>query len=193
MIGVHLTATDDMCRAPRPVSYEISPDAIPAVHLERAWQPVLSPTSVVSQARSNRASARCRRDMTVPIGAPVKRHWGPLSPHSVGATTRDEQWTVCRDMIRGGRKGPRAHFTRATISSCRLPHPLAPFEHRRLGTIPASLVGRVRFAPATTCFAPDHKPEMAAAALPSVIGGPRTDRIIIFGSAESERSAQKSA
>jgi hypothetical protein len=57
-------------------------------------------------------------------------HWealGPLGPPSVGAITRDEQWTVCRDMIRGGSNGLRAHFTRATcpthhhieISTCR--------------------------------------------------------------------------
>jgi hypothetical protein len=31
-------------------------------------------------------------------------HWGPLC-RPVGATTRDEQWTVCRDMIRGGSNG----------------------------------------------------------------------------------------
>jgi hypothetical protein len=37
----------------------------------------------------------------------------------------------------GGSKGPRAHFTRATISTFRLPHPLAPFKHRGLGTIPS--------------------------------------------------------
>src|ERR1700747_1291550 len=29
-----------------------------------------------------------------------ERHWGPQGPPSVGATTRDEQWTFCRDMIR---------------------------------------------------------------------------------------------
>jgi hypothetical protein len=34
---------------------------------------------------------------------------------------RCEQWTVCPDMIRGGSNGLRAHFTRATISTCRLP------------------------------------------------------------------------
>jgi hypothetical protein len=54
-------------------------------------------------------------------GRAFEGHWGPLCPPSVGATTRDEQWSVCRDMIRGGSKGPRAHFTRATISACRLP------------------------------------------------------------------------
>jgi hypothetical protein len=50
-----------------------------------------------------------------------ERHWGPPDPPSVGATTRDEQWTVCRDMIRGGSNGLRAHFTRPTISTCRPP------------------------------------------------------------------------
>jgi hypothetical protein len=51
----------------------------------------------------------------------IERHWGPPDPPSVGATTRDEQWTVCPDMIRGGSNGLRPHFTRATISTRRLP------------------------------------------------------------------------
>ena len=55
-------------------------------------------------------------------GRAFEGHWGPLSPPSVGATTRDEQWTVCRDMIRGCSNGLRVHFTRAIISICRLPH-----------------------------------------------------------------------
>jgi hypothetical protein len=52
------SASDGMRREPRAVSYDISPDGIPVVHPERAWRPVLSPTSVVSHARRSRARAR---------------------------------------------------------------------------------------------------------------------------------------
>ena len=85
-------------------------------------------------------------------GRAFEGHWGPLSPPSVGATTRDEQWTVCRDMIRGGSNGPRAHFTRATISACRLPQReqasrLAPIEDGRFGAVPSSHFGGIGFDP----------------------------------------------
>jgi hypothetical protein len=39
-------------------------------------------------------------------GRAFEGHWGPLCP-PFGAPTRDEQWTVCRDMIRGGSNGMR--------------------------------------------------------------------------------------
>src|ERR1700732_3412778 len=86
-----------------------------------------------SSCRGHDASSRCVRPVNgaptsfphqaaTPVdGRAFEGHWGPLSPPSVGATTRDEQWTLCRDMIRGSSKGLRAHFTRATISACRLP------------------------------------------------------------------------
>jgi len=35
------------------------------------------------------------------------RGLGTTRSPPAGATTRDEQWTVCGDMIRGGSKGPR--------------------------------------------------------------------------------------
>jgi len=44
-------------------------------------------------------------------GGVIGRHWGLLGPPS--GRNRDEQWTVCRDMIRGCNNGLRAHFTRA--------------------------------------------------------------------------------
>jgi hypothetical protein len=84
------------------------------------------------------------RDFPIPThsslwwtGGGIGTHWGPLSPPSVGATTRDEQWTVCRDMMRGSSNGLRAHFTRATAHhQIDLPaaagareQPLAPIEH----------------------------------------------------------------
>ena len=52
-----------------------------------------------------------------------------------------------------------------TMSTSRLPHcehtsRRAPFRHWRLWPIPACLLGRVRFTPVTTCFAPDGKPEL---------------------------------
>jgi hypothetical protein len=39
--------------------------------------------------------------------------------------------------------------------------PSVPFRHWRLGTVPACLLCRVRFTPVTTCFAPDHKPDVS--------------------------------
>src|SRR5260370_3305370 len=81
-----------------------------------------------SSCRGHDASSRCVRRVNgaptsfphqaaTPVdGKAFEGHWGPLCP-PVGATTRDEQWTVCRDMIRGGSNGLRAHFTRATIST----------------------------------------------------------------------------
>jgi hypothetical protein len=54
---------------------------------------------------------------------------------SVGATTGDEQWTVCRDMIRGGSNGLPAHFTRAIISTCRLPQREQTSRSRQSGTV----------------------------------------------------------
>jgi hypothetical protein len=63
------------------------------------------------------------------------------SPPPVGATTRDWQWSVCRDMIRGGSNGLRAHFTRATCpahhhiglpaAAAGTDEPGAPIEHLR--------------------------------------------------------------
>jgi len=66
------------------------------------------------------------------------------------ATTRDEQWTVCQDMIHGGSKGLRAHFTRATISTCRLPQREQTSRSRqsrtgRFGAVPSSHLGGVGF------------------------------------------------
>jgi hypothetical protein len=55
--------------------------------------------------------------------------------------------TVCRDMIRGGSNGLRAHFTRATISAYRLlqrgaDQPLAPVEHCSFGAADLSVAIR---------------------------------------------------
>jgi len=49
------------------------------------------------------------------------------------------------------------------MSTLRLPHCEQTSRRRGhwcLGTVPACLLGRIKFTPATTCFAPDHKPEM---------------------------------
>jgi hypothetical protein len=83
-----------------------------------------------SSCRGHDASSRCvrrvngvrRKPVTsfphqaaTPVdGRTFEGHWGPPSPPSVGATTRDEQLTVCPDMRSGGSNGLRAHFTRAT-------------------------------------------------------------------------------
>jgi hypothetical protein len=48
---------------------------------------------------------------------------------------RDEQWTVCRDMIRRGSNELRAHFTRATISTWRLPRREQTSRSRQSGTV----------------------------------------------------------
>src|ERR1700730_14442839 len=54
-------------------------------------------------------------------GRAFEGYWGPLSPPSVGATTRDEQWTLGRDRMRGSSKGLRVHYIRAPISPGRVP------------------------------------------------------------------------
>jgi hypothetical protein len=45
---------------------------------------------------------------------------------------------VCRDMIRGGSNGLRAHFTRATISTCRLPQREQTSRSRQSSTVLAA-------------------------------------------------------
>jgi hypothetical protein len=96
------------------------------------------------------------------------RDWGPLGPASVGATTRDEQWTVCRDMICGGSKGPRAHFTRATCpcsppyraAGCRVRNrpALVPIEHGRFGAVPGSHLGGIGLELMLAFLAPHDQP-----------------------------------
>jgi hypothetical protein len=44
--------------------------------------------------------------------------------------------------------------------------PSVPFGHWRLRTIPACLISRVGFAPVTTCFTPDHKPDVSRGSVP---------------------------
>jgi hypothetical protein len=71
-------------------------------------------------------------------------HWGPLCPPVARlAQQREmEQWTVCGNMIRGGRKGLRAHFARATISTCRLSR-----REQRIRFAPAGSQERTRLTP----------------------------------------------
>jgi hypothetical protein len=89
---------------------------------------------------------------------------GTTKSPPVGATTRDEQWTVCRDMIRSGSNGLPAHFTRATISTCRLPQrgadqPLAPIEHGRFGALPSGHLGGAGLDLVLAALAPDDQPD----------------------------------
>ena len=109
---------------------------------------------------------------------------------SVDATTRDEQWTVCRDMIRGGSNGLRAHFTRATCpcspqyrpAGCRSGEQTSRSRQSgqasRRRTEPPSRRDRARdlMLPA---LAPNNQPTWAPAVLPSVIGGPGLDFMMI--------------
>jgi len=55
---------------------------------------------------------------------------------------------------------PGHHHVYITAAALRANQPASPFRHWRLWPIPAGLLGRVRFAPVTTCFAPDHKPDV---------------------------------
>jgi len=71
----------------------------------------------------------------------------------------------------------------STISACRLPQrgadqPFAPIEHGLFVALPSSHLGGVGLdlrwhALHQTIPAPDDQPDAAAAAFPSVIGGPR--------------------
>src|SRR5689334_23309305 len=49
---------------------------------------------------------------------------------------------------------------RHSAATLRANQPLPPFRHWRLWSIPAGLLGWVRFTPVTTSLTPDHKPEL---------------------------------
>ena len=55
---------------------------------------------------------------------------------------------------------PGHHHVDIAAAALRANKPAAPFRHWHLWPIPVCLLGRVRFAPVTTCFAPDLKPEL---------------------------------
>jgi hypothetical protein len=55
---------------------------------------------------------------------------------------------------------PAYHHVNLAAAALRANQSAPPLGHWRLWPIPTSLLGRVKFTPATTCFAPDHKPEL---------------------------------
>jgi hypothetical protein len=58
--------------------------------------------------------------------------------------------------------GPVHHHLDITAAALRANQPAAPLRHWRLGTKPASLLRWVGFAPVTTCFTLDDKPEVGS-------------------------------
>ena len=63
-----------------------------------------------------------------------------------------------------------ASISTARLAPARANQPRAPFEHSRLGTIPAGPLGRVGFAPVAASLHQTSNLTRAAAALPKVIG-----------------------
>jgi hypothetical protein len=55
---------------------------------------------------------------------------------------------------------PGHHHVNIPAAALGANQPSVPFRHWRLRTVPACLLGRIRFAPVATCFAPDHQPNL---------------------------------
>ena len=76
-------------------------------------------------------------------------------------TARERAKKLC--LIAFERPPPRLahHHVDVPAAAPRAHPPCAPFGDRRLGTIPAGLLGRVGLTAVITCFAPDEETELS--------------------------------
>jgi hypothetical protein len=67
---------------------------------------------------------------------------------------------LCRSSPPSSPLRPGHHHVEVAVAALRANQSPTPFRYWCVRPIPACLLGRVRLAPVTTCFAPDHKTEL---------------------------------